>query len=181
MLEAASGAGLPVAIHVGGKAGIQSTNGIANYYLERRSMYPHAFQAHVVSLVTGGVFERFPELKIVIEEGGIVWMPSLMWRLDRAWEAMPEGARELTRRPSEVIRERFWFTTQPIDEPEKPAYWAQTLEQLGMNDRIMFASDYPHWDFDAPDRAIPGYFPPELREMIFRTNAEALHHFAERS
>jgi predicted TIM-barrel fold metal-dependent hydrolase len=177
MLEAAAAEALPVAIHVGGVGGHQSTNGQPTYYFERRATYTHAFQAHVVSLVTSGVFERFPQLKIVIEEGGIVWMPSLMWRLDRAWEAMGDSLRDLKRRPSDVIRDHFWFTTQPIDDPEKVEYWQHALDQLAMDDRIMFASDYPHWDFDAPDRAIPATFPRELRQMIYSTNAEALYRF----
>jgi predicted TIM-barrel fold metal-dependent hydrolase len=35
----------------------------------------------------------------------------------------------------------------------------------------MFATDYPHWDFDAPDRAIPPSFPAEVRRRILYDNA----------
>ena len=42
---------------------------------------------------------------------------------------------------------------------------------MGMNDRIMFATDYPHWDFDAPDRALPPVVGGELREAIIAGNA----------
>ena len=67
----------------------------------------------------------------------------------------------LKRPPSEYIREHFWFTTQPIEEPHQPDEFRQLLDDLGMNDRLMFSTDYPHWDFDAPDQAIPPGLPPD--------------------
>jgi predicted TIM-barrel fold metal-dependent hydrolase len=44
-----------------------------------------------------------------------------------------------------------------------------------MNDRLMFATDYPHWDFDAPDQAIPVRLDPKLEQMIMADNARALY------
>ena len=149
----------------GASAGRTSATGWPTYFVEQHAGYTQPYQAQIVSLVYSGVFDRFPGLQVVLEEGGIGWMPSLMWRLDRAWESMREHAPHLTRRPSETIREHFWFTTQPFDEPEKPAYLPQLLEQLGMDDRIMFASDYPHWDFDDPRRVLPKSLGNELREQ----------------
>ena len=64
-----------------------------------------------------------------------------MWRLDRAWEACATWPRTCTEPPSDVIRRHFRFTTQPLDEPEKPKFLGQILDQLDMDDRIMFASD----------------------------------------
>ena len=57
--------------------------------------------------------------------------------------------------PSEYLREHFWFTTQPIEEPEDPEHLAFAFDALGMVDRIMFSTDYPHWDFDAPSQTLP--------------------------
>ena len=51
--------------------------------------------------------------------------------------------------PSEYIREHFWVTTQPMEETEKPDHLIEVMNWIGL-DRIMFASDYPHWDFDDP-------------------------------
>ena len=39
----------------------------------------------------------------------------------------------------------------------------------------MFATDYPHWDFDAPDRAFPAQIPDEVRTQIFETNARQIY------
>jgi predicted TIM-barrel fold metal-dependent hydrolase len=84
----------------------------------------------------------------------------------------------VTRRPSETIREHIAFTTQPFDEPERPEMLAQLLEQLSMNDLIMYSSDYPHWDFDDPNRVLSG-MTPELRAQIGSENALRLIPFPE--
>jgi predicted TIM-barrel fold metal-dependent hydrolase len=175
--EVASDLGLPVAAHVGGFSGTHMANGWPTYFVEQHSGYTQPYQAQIVSLLYSGVFERFPKLQVVLEEGGIGWMPALMWRLDRTWESLREHAPHLERPPSEVLREHVWFTTQPFDEPEKPEYLLQVLDQLGMSDRIMFASDYPHWDFDDPRRVLPKALGEDLRSRVFRSNAQRLFGF----
>jgi predicted TIM-barrel fold metal-dependent hydrolase len=177
--EAAAGLGLPVAAHVGGFSGTHMATGWPAYFVEQHAGYTQPYQAQIVSLVYSGVLERFPNLQFVLEEGGIGWMPALMWRLDRVWESMREHAPHLERRPSEVIREHISFTTQPFDEPEKPEYLFQVLDQLDMSDRIMFASDYPHWDFDDPRRVLPKSLGQELRDKIMRENASGLFRFGD--
>jgi len=43
-----------------------------------------------------------------------------------------------------------------------------------MDDHILFASDYPHMDFDAPDQALPQGIPTDLKDKIFRRNGRDL-------
>ena len=62
-----------------------------------------------------------------------------------------------------------------MEEPSKPAFFLQLLEQLDMNDRLMFATDYPHWDFDAPDQAFPVRIPNDLKRRIMVENAHSLY------
>jgi hypothetical protein len=178
MYEAACEHGLPVGVHFGGSGGGPITaSGWPSFYIEDHAGMPTAFHSQVASLVLEGVFERFPTLKFVLIEGGFGWLPALMWRLDRSWKLLKEEVPHLKRLPSEYIREHFWLTTQPMEEPEKPAYFHQMLEQMDMNDKIMFATDYPHWDFDAPDTAIPVKLDRALEQMIMADNARALYRF----
>ena len=79
----------------------------------------------------------------------------------------------LKRRPSEYIREHVWVTTQPMEEAEKPAHVIDSMEWIGW-DRILFATDYPHWDFDDPRTAMPR-LDAAKRTAIFSGNAAAVY------
>jgi predicted TIM-barrel fold metal-dependent hydrolase len=98
-----------------------------------------------------------------------------MWRLDSTYKKLRAELPHLKRLPSEYVREHFWITTQPMEEPARPKQFAELLQQLGMNDRLMFATDYPHWDFDSPTQALPRAMPVELRRAILADNALALY------
>lgn len=176
MYEAAAKHDLPIALHFGGFGGWSlSGAGWHSFYLEEHAGMAQVFQSQITSLIFDGVFEHFPNLKIVLVEAGFAWLPSLMWRLDRSWQILGDEVPKIKRPPSEIIREHFWISTQPVEEPSQPGQFKQMLEQLDMNDRLMFATDYPHWDFDAPDRAIPTNLPADLRQAIMADNARALY------
>jgi predicted TIM-barrel fold metal-dependent hydrolase len=179
LYEIASAKGLPIAAHVAGFSGTLLATGLPVYNIEFRMGLSQAFSAQVISLVGSGVFTRFPNLRFVIEEGGIGWIAPLMWRLDSSWETMRDQVPHLTERPSAVIRRHFSLTTQPLDEPEQAESLVQLLDQIGMDDHIMFSSDYPHWDFDDPDRVLPASaIGHERRVDILHRNAERLFNFA---
>ena len=121
-----------------------------------------------------GVFERFPKLRTVMIEGGFGWLPSLTWRLDKLFERMRDEVPHLKRRPSEVIREHIWLTTQPMEEPESRADLNLVMEWIGW-DRLLFASDYPHWDFDDPFRAFPAGISDTHKRQILTANGKAVY------
>lgn len=176
LYEAAERNGLPVGIHFGGLGGHAITgSGWPSFYLEDHVGMPQTFQAQIASFVFEGVFERFPDLKVVIIEGGLAWLAPLMWRMDRAWEQLRAEVPHVRRPPSEVIREHIWLTTQPMEEPPIRGQFLQMLSYLDMDERLMFATDYPHWDFDAPDQAFPARMPPDLERKIMAENARGLY------
>src|SRR5215831_10305021 len=167
--------GLPLGIHFGGYGGHPiSSSGWPSFYLEDHTGIAMAFQAQLVSLVFEGVFERFPGLRVVCIEGGVAWLPALAWRMDRLFDELHDEVPELRRRPSEYLREHVWLTTQPVEEPERPEQLLRVFERIGP-DRLLFATDYPHWDYDDPTRAFPAPLPPGLRERIYADNARALY------
>jgi uncharacterized protein len=179
--EAAVEHDLPVAVHVGGVGGNTITGaGFPSYYFEDHAGYPQAFQAHVTSLICEGVFEAFPTLRWVCQEGGFAWVPWLSWRLDRAWQVLGAEVPHVKALPSTYIKRHLWYTTQPIEEPERPGQFAELLDQLqelGITDRLLFSSDYPHWDFDAPDRALPREMSTALKRGVLAGHAAALYGF----
>ena len=176
MYEAAVRHNLPIGFHFGGSGGWPITGaGWPSFYIEDHVGMPQSFQPQIISLVCEGVFEQFPTLKFVLIEGGFAWLPSLMWRLDRSWLQLRDEVPHLERPPSAYIRDHFWITTQPIEEPPQVEQFQQLLDQLDMNDRLLFATDYPHWDFDAPDQALPPNLSPGLTQDILAENARAFY------
>ena len=175
--EACAKHGLHVMSHAFGSYGNPITgSGWASFYLEDHVGPAQAMQANVISLVAEGVFEAFPTLKVVSVENGFGWVPPLMWRMDAAWTLLKSEVPQLKHAPSEYIREHLYLTTQPVEEPPKPAYFLQMLEQYGdMHSHILFASDYPHWDSDNPDFAIPSYVPKPIADGIYYENARRLY------
>ena len=175
IFEAAAEAGLPVGIHVFGYSGWAMTNsGWPSFYIEEMTEHATSCQAMVTSLIIEGVFERFPDLKIVLIESGFAWLPALGWRLDKTWKRLRDEVPHLRRAPSEYLREHFYVSTQPMEESEDPEHVLDMMEWIGW-DKILFASDYPHWDFDDPLMALPPKLTEERRRMIYSGNAKALY------
>jgi hypothetical protein len=173
--EEAADAGLPVAVHAFGYGGAPITSvGWPSYYIEEMTGHAQSCQAGLTSMVLEGVFERFPKLKLVLVEAGFAWVPSLAWRLDKSWKRLRSETPHLQRAPSEILRTHVWWTTQPMEEPEPREHLLDTIGWIGW-DRLLFATDYPHWDFDDPAHALPLRISEEQRRLFFLGNAQALY------
>ncbi len=101
-------------------------------------------------------------------------MPALAWRLDKHRARLASETPHLTRSPSATIREHVWLTTQPMEEPEQRRHLADTIRWIGL-ERLLFATDYPHWDYDDPDWSLPVRLDEAQRASLFRGNAMALY------
>jgi predicted TIM-barrel fold metal-dependent hydrolase len=168
--------GLAVMSHAFGSGGQPITGcGWPSFYIEDHVGPAQSMQANIISLVVEGVFEAFPGLHVVSVENGFAWAAAMMWRLDASWHVLKSEVPHLKRAPSEYVREHCYWSTQPMEEPHKGRYFAELLEQLGLDDRLMFASDYPHWDWDAPEGAFPVRLPDELKSKIYYQNAQRLY------
>ena len=158
-------------MHQGGIGGHAVTgSGWVSYYFEEHHTNVQTLQSVVASIVLEGVFERFPNLKVVSVEGGFTWAPSLSWRMDKHWSRLRAEVPHVPKPPSEYLRGNIWFTTQPMEETRKQAQLRDVIDWLGW-DRLMFSSDYPHWDFDDPSHALNLKIPEAQRQRILRGNA----------
>jgi uncharacterized protein len=61
-----------------------------------------------------------------------------------------------------------------MEEPEDRQHLFDTMEWIGW-DRLLFASDYPHWDFDDPFRAFPAGLPQGRYRQILTGNGRAVY------
>ncbi len=178
IFEAAAEHDLPVALHPGpegtGISGQPMATGYPSSYLEWHTGLSTIYQSQLLSLVTEGVFQAFPTLKVVLLEGGVMWLPPLMWRLDKNWKALRMTSPWLDRPPSAVIQDHVMMSTQPVEEPENVRHFRAMLEMFDAENMLMFSSDYPHWDGDTPDFA-GRMFPESMRARVMSENARRLY------
>jgi predicted TIM-barrel fold metal-dependent hydrolase len=168
--------GIPVGFHVLGAHRV-TPSGSPNYYFEEHVDWAAFNFPLVSSFVFEGVFDRFPALKVALVELSWSWAVPFMWRLDSAYREMRSEVPHLTRLPSEYVRDHFWYTTQPMEEAEHPGGTEEMFaifEESGLTDKLMYSSDYPHWDFDEPT-VLPLSFAPEQRRRILGENASRLY------
>jgi uncharacterized protein len=178
LYQAAERHDLAVGIAAGGVSGNPITPvGWPSYYLEDYVSIAQAFQAQVVSLVSEGVFTNHPGLRVVLIEGGFTWLPALMWRFDKNWKGLRREIPWVTRPPSAIIREHIRLTTQPLDEPADPRHLVETIEQLGDDGMLLFATDYPHWQFDTAEGILPSGLRDDLERAILAANARSIYRF----
>lgn len=175
--EAAAELDLPVAIHPGtegrGTARPPTGAGYPSRYIEWHTVLPTVYIGHLASLITEGVFVEHPALTFICIEGGLAWVPHLMWRLDKNWRSLRVQTPWLERPPSEYLREHVRFTTQPIEEPDDPRHIRQILEMMHAEETVMFSSDYPHWDNDSPEHGLPPMEEDLRRAIVYGNAADA--------
>lgn len=104
---------------------------------------------HMTNWVLNGIPERFPNLKSLWVESGLAWVPFLMQRLDDQFLMRPSEAPQLKRLPSDYMREHCWYTSQPMETSNMKALEV-TLEMINAETQLLWASDWPHFDFDVP-------------------------------
>ena len=99
--------------------------------------------------VVNALPERFPKLKVVWIESGLAWVPWLMQRLDHSYKMRSSECPGLKKLPSEYFKDMY-YTAQPMERPDDMALLQHTFETVNAETQLLYASDYPHWDFDLP-------------------------------
>lgn len=126
--------------------------------------------ANLVHLIEGGVPVRFPNLRIAFTEAGISWVPWIAMRMDKEYLERRQDVPFLTERPSHYV-ERMWFSTQPVEEPERLGDFATLLGLFGGENNVVFASDWPHHDFDHPRKLLQLPISRDAKVKIMGLNA----------
>jgi predicted TIM-barrel fold metal-dependent hydrolase len=176
IFAAARAAGLQIGLHAWGRAGKAPTpSGFTTTYLEDYVGNQPIAQAQVLSFVSEGVFERFPDLRVVVSECGFAWLAPLLWRFDKDWKGVWREVPWVKRRPSEYVREHFRFTTAPAHLPSDPAAIDQLLEMMDGADALVYASDFPHGhgDGDGLPTLLDRLSPEQRGRVMWGTAAES--------
>jgi uncharacterized protein len=179
LFEAAARNNLHVAIRTGteglGTSNPPTSAGWPTWATEWRACQPQNLAAHLVSLVTEGVFVSFPNLRVVLLDGGAAWLPPLLWRLDKNFKSMRAECPWLTELPSEYLLRHVTFSTHRLERPESPdALWTY-LNMMNGERSLLYASGYPAWDMEEPGECqalVSGT--PTARRRIAAQNARDL-------
>jgi predicted TIM-barrel fold metal-dependent hydrolase len=122
-------------------------------------------------LLAGGVCERYPDLQIIVLETNGGWITPWMERLDHNAKTFPWDVPDCKLSPSEYFRRQCYIS---FDADEETLGLAAESPYIG-DDRIIWASDYPH-----PDAKFPGTV-DELLENIGDLGAKAQENIAWRN
>jgi predicted TIM-barrel fold metal-dependent hydrolase len=163
---------LPICVHAGSTFRNAPTySGWPSYLVEDYVSNGTAFENVLVSFVAEGVFQQFPQIRIVCAESGITWLPTLLWRLNKEWRGVRAEVPWIDRPPADIIREHVRFTLQPLDVPKgDPDKFLRTLEHIGSDQVFLFSTDYPHWHFDGDD-VLPEGLTEETLQKLLNDNA----------
>ncbi len=104
-------------------------------------------------------------MRVVLIESGVSWLPAWIWRANKTWRGVRAEVPWLKRPPSEYLREHVRLTIQPFDTPPQAGQLDRVLEEIGSDELLLFATDYPHWHFDGAE-ALPDGLHPELARKI---------------
>jgi predicted TIM-barrel fold metal-dependent hydrolase len=147
--QAADELDLPILVHAGTARppyplGTHELGG--NFFLLHSMQHPMEQQRAVGALVGGGVLDRFPRVRFGFLESGCGWVPWFMERLDERFDKLRAHVPLEKKRPREhMMGPQCFFACDP-DESSVEHF----LKVMG-EERLIYASDYPHWDAKFPD------------------------------
>src|SRR5262249_3583474 len=141
--------GKPIAFHAGYHWNDPSLATINRFLGMHALGFVWCNMVHMTNWVLNGIPVRFPKLKSIWVESGLAWVPFLMQRLDDQFLMRTSEAPLLKMPPSEYMREHCWYSSQPMETSNMKALQV-TMEMINAESQLLFASDWPHFDFDLP-------------------------------
>lgn len=153
--------GIPLMVHEGSGAYLPTAGADrfpGQWFFTHTVSHPFEQMLACLSLIGKGVLEKFPQLKVVFLESGAGWLPYWLWRMDEHYEILPFQVPWLKMKPSEYFRRQCYASCEPDED-----HLGNIVQAVG-SERILFASDYPHWDakFPGAPQAILNH--PDLTE-----------------
>ncbi len=144
--------------------------------------------AHLAAMIVQGLFDKYPEQKILFQEGGMWWLPDFMLRMDDFYlgsggdialveRKLASGERYLHKVPSEYVLSNVRFSTQPITIPKNQKHFSWLLELCHAKDLFCYSSDWPHQTLDPANWVVenPASIDEDLQKAILSGNSRKLY------
>lgn len=135
--------GVPLMVHEGSGAYLPTAGAdrfAGQWFFTHTISHPVEQMLASLGLICKGTLERHPKLQVVFLEAGAGWLPYWLWRMDEHYEILPFQVPWLKMKPSDYFRRQCYTSCEP-DETRL----GEVIESIGA-ERVLFASDYPHWD-----------------------------------
>ena len=135
--------GAPLMVHEGSGAYLPTAGADrfpGQWFFTHTVSHPFEQMLASLGLICKGTLEKHPDLQVVFLESGAGWLPYWLWRMDEHQEILPFQVPWLKMKPSEYFRRQCYISFEPDEER-----LGETVQAIGA-DRVVFASDYPHWD-----------------------------------
>jgi predicted TIM-barrel fold metal-dependent hydrolase len=173
VLAAAQAADLPVALH-----SVSGSSWGFPFNVEQFTTAPtghtasHVFamMSNLMSFIENGIPVRYPRLRILFTEAGLTWVPFLRMRLDKEFTEQRRVWPFYDDLPSRWI-DQMYFATQPIEEPPRGQDLVDLIRIYNGENTTLFASDWPHHDFDHPRAAFNLPLSDEAKRKLMGLNA----------
>ncbi|MAE94427.1 MAG: hypothetical protein CL910_07190 [Deltaproteobacteria bacterium] len=168
--------GIPISQHVGANEALWQIYGYDS--TQAKGVFqslPPIFMAEILAnWIVGGVFERFPKLRVVLVESGLGWIPYFIERLDTMQRRHGWDHYEMIREAPSHYWQRNMMATF-----EEDTYGISQRHRLGI-DNLMWATDYPHPDCTWPEsqKVLETHFegvPSEEARQIIGGNAARIY------
>ena len=132
--RAIADSGIPLAFHIGEAVPSAAPGAAGTFVLTQMQGFRHIWG----QLTFGGIFDRFPNLRVVFVEGGISWVASMIHDADMIYNSFPTNMNPKLAHPPSW----YWFNHCYATFMTDPA-GLELLHRIGA-DRVMWSSDYPH-------------------------------------
>jgi uncharacterized protein len=174
--KAASDAGMPVAVHLEMGAGIThppTPSGITRTYSHHVGYQAPTFIWHLLNMIAEGVFESFPDLKVIWADGAADMVTPFIWRMDTFGRPHLEQTPWAPLIPSAYLVGHNYFVHGLLDGPGDAEFAGEWLRMTGKEDMLLFGSSYPDWQA-VSTADLPPHWSDEQRAKVLGGNAAPL-------
>jgi predicted TIM-barrel fold metal-dependent hydrolase len=168
---------LPVLIHRGidGIAETEQSSGPAGgppmTFAEYDSIAPVAVMSQLMSLITNGVFAKFPKLRVCVAGAGVAWAAGWMRRMDLIWNELRREVPWMQRSPAEYMANNVRICTFGLEQGSAAMLRGMLEANPTLRELVFYGSGWPNWDTAGVD-VIKSIFPEDWHSAVLRENAE---------
>ena len=167
----------PVVIHLGidGIAETEQSSGPSGgppmTFAEYRTIAPIAVTNQLLSMMTNGLFTRYPTLRVCVMGAGIAWVPGWLRRLDLEWHSLRREVPWMQKPASEYMADHVRICTYGLERGCPDMLTGLMAANPELRELLCYGSGYPSWD-TSPISELEALLPEDWQAPVLSGNAE---------